>query len=144
MPVIRKAHRNHIVFWLLATVIAMRSLIAPGFMLDVDNDSPLGINISFCGGWNNNLQPDLMDDPHAIHNNSDANQHDHDAEYELTGSACEIWSSSTTFVETKLLYLDHLLELGTDNFQNRYKVFHYSVSFLNPQQPRAPPVSKHI
>jgi hypothetical protein len=129
---------------LLAMVIAMRSLVAPGFMLDFNDDNPLGITIILCGGWANSDQPDNFDDPHAMHKGIDTNQHQHESEYYLSGTSCELWSTSSTFVQTVVINIDNLLQLGSDIYLFPNIVFFDRISFLSPQQPRAPPTFQHI
>jgi hypothetical protein len=145
MRIVRKAHRNSAVFWLLAIVIALRSFVAPGFMLNVDEESPLGISITLCGGWTGSEQLDVFDDIHAMHKGGHPEQHDHQTENGLTSSTeCGVWSTSSTFVQAVVINLDNLLDFGSDAFRPAYHTPYYRVSFQNPQQPRAPPLSRHI
>ena len=133
----RKVNRYRAIFWLLAMVLAMRSLVAPGFMLDFNDENPLGITITLCGGWANSDQPDNFDDPHAMHKGIDTNQHESD--YNLSSTSCELWSTSSTFVQTVDINIYNLLQPGADIYLIPNNVFHDHLSFLSPQQPRAPP-----
>jgi hypothetical protein len=144
MWIFRKVNRYRAIFWLLAMVIAMRSLVAPGFMLDFNGENPLGITITLCGGWANSDQPDPLDDPHAMHKGIDTNQHQHESDYELSGTSCEIWSTSSTFVQTVVINIKDLLQLGSDNYLFPKNIIYDRLSFLSPQQPRAPPSFRQI
>jgi hypothetical protein len=134
MKFIRTAHRNSMVLWLLALSLGLRSLIAPGFMLTIDADSPLGVSITLCGSAG---ELAVFDDPHLAHGGSDTDQHTHDHEAAL-------WSTSATYVQFVSIDTDHLLQVDRDEFQINYHAPNIRVSHRLQQQPRAPPVSRII
>jgi len=141
MKFIRTAHRNSLVLWLLALSLGLRSLIAPGFMLTTDGDSPFGLTITLCGTVG---ELAAFDDPHLAHGNIGIDQHDHEAAGGLLSNACGLWSTSATYVQSITIDTDHLLQVIHDEFQIDYDAPNIRVSHRLQQQPRAPPVSRII
>lgn len=141
MNVIRKAHRNHLLFWLLAITVALRALIAPGYMLEVNGDGPLGLGVVFCDGINSLTQIDPAKDPHALHHQHGSDNTNKNANNGMAGETCGLWSTSSTFVETLSFVSDHLVPVGPDEYVIPASSFITAVYRQQPQQPRAPPVS---
>jgi hypothetical protein len=143
MKFIRTAHRNRLVLWLLALSLALRSLIAPGFMLTTDGDGPFGLSIALCGSAG---ELAVFDDPHLAHAGSgnDQHTHDHEATGGLLSNTCGLWSTSATYVQFITIDTDHLLQVVHDEFQINYDAPNIRLSHRLQQQPRAPPVSRII
>lgn len=142
MNLIRKAHRNSLLFWLLALTVGLRALIAPGFMLETNGDGPFGLAIVFCEGLNGAIQASSSDDPHALHGQHHGNgTADEDAATGLTGATCGLWSTSSTFIESVAFADDHLFPAGPDRYVLANTPLIPRLSSQEPQQPRAPPVS---
>ena len=103
MHLIRKIYRKSAVYWLLASSICLRSLIAPGFMLDTSADNPLDLRITICNGINGINSIDGLasmhqqhHDHHGMHDGGDdTNSHDHENDHFT--AVCGLWSASGTF-----------------------------------------------
>lgn len=141
MNLIRKAHRNSLLLWLLAATVGMRALIAPGFMLEVNGNGPLGLAIVFCDGVNGLAPSAPANDPHAIHKHHSSESTKQEVANGLTGATCGLWSTSSTFVETIAFASDHLVPTGPDQFLSEYRPVTTQLFRQQPQQPRAPPVA---
>jgi len=141
MSVIRKAHRNRLLFWLLAITVGLRALIAPGFMLEVNGDGPLGLGVVFCDGINSFAQIDPAKDPHALHHHHGSDNKNDTASMGMAGETCGLWSTSSTFVETLSFVSDHLTPVGPDEYVVTQVSLITPLYRQLPQQPRAPPVS---
>lgn len=144
MQVVRKPHHKPILFWLLILSLGLRSLIAPGFMLDTRGDGPLGLGIVFCGGLNGINSIAGIDDPHSMHQDSDGDTDNHAMHDGLYGPGCGLWSASGTYVEPIVLNSDGLLQAGPDQFQLDYISPDTRVSFQFHRPARAPPVTRII
>jgi len=141
MVCMRKVHRNSAVLWLLALSLGLRSLIAPGFMLNVNGEGPFGLSITLCGGLHGAHELSVFDDPHLTHGKSDFTPHNHEAENGLVGNGCGLWSTSATYVQTVSINTDQLLQLDRDRFQIDYLAPNIRGYHRLQQQPRAPPSS---
>jgi len=145
MKLIRKAHRNSQLLWLLAIAVGLRALIAPGFMLETNGDGPLGLAIVLCEGLNGAILTGTSDDPHAQHGtHHGGGTTEENSVTGLTGATCGLWSTSSTFVESVAFIADHLFPLGPDQFSLAYTPLIAYLSPQQPHQPRAPPVSRII
>jgi len=124
-------------YWLIIIAIALRSMIAPGYMLSVNDVGLAGIGITLCEGLNGSIQSAATDDPHAAHSINLDDQHEDG--YDLTLTGCGLWSTSSLYGQVISLYAGNLLEPGPDQFHDD----HYSVidnqTTRSTQQPRAPP-----
>lgn len=144
MGFMRTAHRNSMVLALLALSLCLRSLIAPGFMLTTDVDSPFGLSITLCGSA---AELAVFDDPHLAHGNTDpaqpqhAHDHDHEAAGGLLSNTCGLWSTSATYVQFISIDTDYMLQVDRDEFQINYHSPNIRLSHRLQQQPRAPPTS---
>lgn len=144
MNVIRKAHRNSTLLWLLAMALGLRALIAPGFMLETNGDGPLGLGIVLCEGLNGAIPlQSVSEDPHALHKHHGNGVPEDEAAsgMTMTGATCGMWSTSSTFVETTAFVSGHLFPVGPDQFVADVHVINDPFYRQQPQQPRAPPVS---
>lgn len=141
MNLVRRTHRNSLLFWLLALTVGLRTLIAPGYMLETNGDGPLGLGIVLCEGLNGTLPlKSVTDDPHAAHHGHDTGVPEDQAANGMTGTTCALWSTSSTFIETLVFTGDHLLPVGPERFVAVVPVLHNTLYRQQPQQPRAPPV----
>ncbi len=141
MNLIKAAHRNSLLLWLLAITVSLRALIAPGFMLETNGDGPFGLAIVLCEGLNGSALSDTVDDPHAIHTHHDSSSTEDQATNGMEGATCGLWSTSSTFVETIAYAGDHLFPVGPDQFAIAGAPLTSPLFRQLPQQPRAPPVS---
>jgi len=141
MGFIRTAHRNSLVLWLLVLSLGLRSLIAPGYMLTTDAESPFGLSIALCGSA---VGLAIFNDPHLAHVNIGAEQPNHEATSGLLSNTCGLWSTSATYVHFITIDVDHLLQVIHDEFQINYDAPNIRLSHRPQQQPRAPPVSRII
>lgn len=142
MHLIRKVRHKPLFIWLLILSLGLRSLIAPGFMLDTRGDGPLGLGITFCGGLNGINTIAGLDDPHSMHHDSDGDSDSHDMHDGLFGAGCGLWSASATYVEVLSPGIDELVQISSEDFYPGYtSSFPRSLALLR-QQPRAPPVSR--
>ena len=146
MHFIRQVHRNSSLFWALAMLIVLRSLVVPGLTPVSDEDSPLGFNITFC----ENLfeLPAATDHPQSDdgHNHSHGNQ---STPTEDSGSFpisnhCSVAFMGGIFIELSSFDIErHLVrtheELKPDYSNPELITHHYQI-----QQSRAPPVSRLI
>lgn len=141
MNVIRKTHRNSLLFWLLALTVGLRALIAPGYMLETNGDGPLGLGIILCEGVNGSVPfKPVSDDPHAMHHgHHDTGMPEDQAANGMTGATCALWSASSTFVETIAFVSDHLFPVRPERYIAVVTVLHNALYRQQPQQPRAPP-----
>lgn len=140
MKNIRTLHRNSLFFWLLALTVGLRSLIAPGFMLETNGDGPLGLGIVLCEGLNGALPLDTGNSDHVAHQHHDSGMSQDESASGMAGTTCALWSTSSTFVETLVFASDHLVPAGQDPFVAVTPVLNQSLYRQTPQQPRAPPV----
>jgi hypothetical protein len=142
MNLIRKAHRNSLLLWLLAITVGLRALIAPGFMLETNGDGPFGLAIVLCEGLNGAIPSGTSEDPHALHGKHHGNTGtEEDAATGLTNATCGLWSTSSTFVEAMAFSADHLYPVGPDQFVIVSNSVISTLFRQQPQQPRAPPVT---
>jgi len=144
MGFMRKTHRNSLLLCLLALSLGLRSLIAPGFMLNTGGDGLFGLSITLCGSAG---ELAVFDDPHLAHTDASPDHHNHDHDHEAAGgllsNTCGLWSTSATYVQFITLDTDHLLQVNRDEFQINYHAPNIRLSHRLQRQPRAPPVS-HI
>ena len=145
-------HSNRMIFWLLALSIGLRSLIAPGFMLDFNDDSPLGISITLCSTLDELKELGILNGPHILHDTHEDTQHDHhgvthyehEEETGLSGHSCGVWSPNTIFVQDIEVNSNHLYQFESDQFSIDYLSPGTKDSYQFRHQARAPPVSRLI
>jgi len=142
MTLIRKAHRSNLMLWLLALTVGLRALIAPGFMLEVNGDGPLGLGIVLCDGFSSLTQTEPAEDPHASHKHHGSDNSKDDVTTGMAGQTCALWATSSTFVESNAIVSDQLVPLGPDEYVVRLDSLTAPLYRQQPQQPRAPPVSR--
>jgi len=142
MNIIRKMQRNNLMLWFLAITIGLRALIATGFMLETNGDGPFGLAIVLCDGMSGTALPDAGTDPHAVHKHHDNSTSDQDATAGLTGNTCGLWSTSSTFVQVIALASDLPDTTGRDPYVQYSRPLAAVLFYQQPQQPRAPPVSR--
>jgi hypothetical protein len=146
MRYIRTLQRKAVWFWLFALAIGLRSLIAPGFMLNTGGDGPFGLSITFCGGLNGADNIPAVHDPHAAHHGAGDHAVDqsHETGHGLVNAGCGLWSASATFVQNIEFTSDHLLLSGPDQFQIDYQSPSLRAFHGLRLQARAPPVASII
>jgi len=125
------------VYWLVIIAIALRSMIAPGYMLSVNGEGPTGIGITLCEGLNGSIKSAITDNPHSDHSGSPADNHDAGHEPSLT--SCGLWSTSSLYDQAISLIQGNLREAGPDQYQHDYYKAVDSQTTHPAQQPRAPP-----
>lgn len=142
MRTIRTLQRKAAWFWLFALAISLRSLIAPGFMLDTGGEGPFGLSITFCGGLNGINNIPAVHDAHAAHGaaNHTVDHQGYDSGHGLVNAGCGLWSTSATFVQNIDFSSDHLWLSGPDRFRIDYQSPSLRASHGLRLQARAPPV----
>lgn len=79
---------------LLTIALLMRSLIAPGFMLETSNESPSGLAVVFCEGLNG---VDVLNSMPTMHHH----HHGDSSDQNQQTSYCDLSSISKTFINYK-------------------------------------------
>ena len=141
MQYIRLAHSKNLLLWLVVITVCLRSLIAPGFMLETNGDGPLGLSIVLCDGITVAAPADPKIDPHALHKHPGSVDADENTSTGMAGETCGLWSTSSTFVQTLVFASDHLVPFGPDEYIVSLDSLIAPLYRQQPQQPRAPPVS---
>ena len=146
MQSIRRVHRNSMIFWALAMLIVLRSLVVPGLTPVSDEDSPLGFNITFC--------ENLFELPGAGDHPRSDDGHDHSHGHQGTpaeGSGslpasnhCSVAFMGGIFIELPSFDIErHLVrthEQLIPDYSSPYSITHH----YRLQQSRAPPISRLI
>lgn len=140
-----KTQRKAALFWLLVMAVALRSLIAPGLMLNPEVEGPLGVGISFCDGFDTIASQDFFSDPHSAHSHTDTSHgshgHEHPAgtDHDLSGHGCGLWNVSSLYVHTLHFSFEHTRYFGPDRLRADYHTPFGKETYRKPQQARAPP-----
>jgi hypothetical protein len=125
-----KVYQGRTAIWLIAAMLVLRSMIAPGYMLDIRGEGLGGLHITLCDGLNGALQSDGDHNAHAGHD---------------TGlTSCGLWATSSTFNQTESLPHNSLLRFGPDEFNHSLPLLVSSQTIYRQHQPRAPPVSSIV
>ena len=86
MKSFRHLLRDRSLLTLLALAVVLRSLIAPGFMLEASADAPFGLTVTLCEGLGGIDQIDGMS---AMSGHADHSQHaDHSMPEDTTSQQC--------------------------------------------------------
>ena len=132
--------------WVLLLSVFLRSLIAPGFMLDTSGDEPFEINITLCEGLNGVNAIEGMEhmhhDHHGMHDGGDDQNHDHEPDHFT--ATCGLWSGSSTFIEIVALDNDYLLQGNGHEHVLQYFTPYIKTNYRQKHQPRAPPVIRTV
>ena len=126
---------------LLILGMLLRSLIAPGYMLDTNTENAQLFSITICAGPAGiNAIPGLHETEHSHHHHqhdADHEQHNHESA-EHGFSACSLWSSSSLSLLAELDF-NHVPGI---KFSDNTAVYQhlFNKRFLNNSHPvRAPP-----
>jgi hypothetical protein len=100
MNIFRHPLRHSGKMWLLVTALLLRSLIAPGFMLEFNPDSLLGVTVSPCSGMNSiDAIKGLTSGEHehaghgSVHSTDGQNE-----EHTAISTHCATWSVGNAFM----------------------------------------------
>lgn len=156
MTSLRNMLRDRSLLVLLTLAVVLRSMIAPGFMLDTSADSPLGISLTFCEGFAgiNSVKPASTDEhsghhAHAMHMDhampaDDSTHADHNQDHSMPSASCAALSISSTFIDIPHDLTAPLAPQTAAVIRSEESSPLYQNSHTKPQQPRAPPVSLTI
>lgn len=137
----KKTYYGRLFFWSLIMTMALRSLISPGFMLSVNEESPLGISITFCEGLNGSSITTSLNDQHTDHKQSSLEGFNPKTGDYTANQTCGSWATSSIYLQVVHVDLSELLEV----FSEQYPVNKYQPNFLSTirsqQHARAPPLS---
>jgi len=144
MQFIRLAQSKNLLLWLVVITVCLRSLIAPGYMLDTGSAGAFGIRITLCGGLNDLQAIKGLDtgevDHHAHHGMQHDEQGDDDVGQGMSSALCGVWTASTATLTTTHAILANLTLIA--------EAEQFVLNFGSPlirslhdkqQQPRAPP-----
>jgi hypothetical protein len=128
---------------ILTALIILRSLLAPGFMVEPDGDSFTGFTISICENIYGVYDMDTTASMSHGHHGSDSGQ-DHTSDTHHLSTLCDALSLSTAFLDIQHSHNDlYLIAVITI-----LPIDDSSLSLLNPihsrQQARAPPETSLI
>jgi len=100
MNLFRHLSRHRGRMWLLLTALLLRSFIAPGFMLEFNPDSLLGVSVTPCGGMNGiDAIQGLSADGHEHAGHGSAHSADgQDEEHNAMSTHCATWSVGSAFM----------------------------------------------
>jgi hypothetical protein len=125
---------------LLICGIILRSLIAPGFMLDTGDQAPLGIGITLCNGPNGiNTITKIALQHYRRGNSKIPGRHERSSDHFT--ATCDLWTASATFVGSPALDTDHLLAPHAHSEPFNYLPPHITEFFQYQHRPRAPPLN---
>lgn len=141
---IKPIYKSATCFWLLTLAITMRSLIAPGYMVDTESPDGFGWNIILCNGLNAVNAIDGMEQMHAEHAqhmapHGDSNSTHDEHEEDHFSATCGLWSGSTTFIKDAEFDTSYLLSFRSENFGFNYTSQLPLQSIYNNRLARAPP-----
>jgi len=144
--------RDRSLLTLLAMAVVLRSLIAPGFMLEASADAPFGLTVTLCEGLGGIDQIDGMS---AMNGHADHSQHaGHDMPEDSTShsgmdhskpsAGCAALAVSSAYIEIPHDVSAQLGLLVTETIRpDLFPAFTHNI-YSQPQQPRAPPVTLTI
>jgi len=138
---LRKLSRHGLKMWLLLAALVLRSLVAPGFMLEASDDNPFGVTVTLCGGMNNiDAIEGLTSVEHAhanhVYDSTDTKQDD---KHDPLSTHCATWSAGSAYMVSSfsgsndLVYnpVNVILSVYSDPFTSNYSG--------NNHRSRAPP-----
>jgi len=144
MRLIRTIQRRRLLLWFLFLSLGLRSLIAPGFMLDTGGAGPFGLSVSICPGPNGIYAIPAFANPHDGHHTAGsqapASDHDHSVSG-MSGATCGTLSAGSISLVAVVYTGDRLLETGPERFSVPPAFLLPQPAPASPQQARAPPVS---
>lgn len=140
----RKAYQGRTTIWLIVSMLMLRSLIAPGYMLDIRGEGIGGLHITLCEGLNGALQSELDHHAHAGHETGLPGQGESTAKHDTGLTSCGLWATSSTYNQTESLPHTSLHRFGPDEFNHSLPVLASSQTIYRQHQPRAPPVSSIV
>jgi hypothetical protein len=144
MQFIRLAHSKNLLLWLVVVTVCLRSLIAPGFMVESGGGGMFDIRITLCGGLNAIDAIKGMDSTDADHHAHHRMQHegkDENAGQDMSSASCGVWSASVASLATTHAVLANLtLIAAAERFDLDYNSPLIRSLYYKHQQPRAPPV----
>ena len=140
----RKAYQGRTTIWLIAAMLVLRSLIAPGYMLDIRGEGIGGLHITLCEGLNGALQSDGDHNAHAGHGTGQPDPGESTSEHDTGLTSCGLWATSSTFNQTASLLHENLFRFDPDEFSHTLYLLVSSQTIYRQHQPRAPPVSSIV
>lgn len=152
MTGLRTLLRDRSLLVILTLAVVLRSMIAPGFMLDTRADSPLGISLTFCEGFGgiNRITPASADDHTSHHAHAMQMDHampvdnsthaDHNQDHSIPSASCAALSISSTYIDIPHDITAQLAPPLAVVIRSEASSPLYRNSHNKPQQPRAPPV----
>ena len=143
-----KTRRLQAVFWLLAVTVLLRSLVAPGFMLETSGETPWGFTITLCGGFDGAAGLEApVGPPHGdhAHDGPAGADPDHELEHGLYSTHCAVWAAGGGFIAS--LHPPQI-SVATLPGKTPYAIERHARyardSYYNRQQPRAPPATPTV
>jgi len=140
--------RHRSMLALLAMVMVLRSLIAPGFMLETSAETPLGFTLTLCEGFGSfdRIDTDIVSvhahgdhSTHSGHDNVPAGNNPANENHGMPSVTCAALSVSSAYIEiphdvSGLFYQSVVADIRPDFIAVVIRTFNSL-----PQQPRAPP-----
>jgi len=158
MNATRKYLRNMPAVALLVLAVLLRSLIAPGLVVENDKDYPLGFQLAYC----DDLIPSRITDNSSAHatghvdpghvydiigvsgspDTHTGNGHDHSRGYGLSEGHCGLWSASGIFLADISWQFSRQFEVQSAvQLRPDYDGVFSRADLISDAQPRAPPLS---
>ena len=140
MNFFRRKHNSIKLVWTIALAVVLRSLIAPGFMLDTKSTDGGLPSIILCEGPAGiNAIPGLVQiDNHHHHSGDHDEQHQHDQnDHSFLG--CSLWSATSYSNVATLSFIDLTLDINLGEVIDYELLLPPSFTY-NTYSTRAPPI----
>jgi len=158
----RSVLRNSPVLTILAVAVVLRSLIAPGLIVENTSNNPVGLTVAYCEDFSKSPQVSIsglsQSDGHShLHighvydlqglagQNVDTTGHthtglEHESGHGLSSTHCGLWTASASFLaDINPNFSGQQFVRGSGVFNSEYNTPHRKASYNQQQQPRAPP-----